>query len=63
MSAQQPLRRKLDLKNGRVDLSHGAGGRAMAQLIDDIFHAAFDNDWLRARQRPGGLRRRRPGAW
>ena len=48
VSAQQPIRRKLDLKNGRVDLSHGAGGRAMAQLIEDIFHAAFDNDWLRA---------------
>jgi hydrogenase expression/formation protein HypE len=41
-------RRKLDLKNGRVDLSHGAGGRAMAQLIEDIFHNAFDNDWLSA---------------
>jgi hydrogenase expression/formation protein HypE len=43
-----PHRRKLDLKNGRVDLSHGAGGRAMAQLIEDIFHRAFNNDWLRA---------------
>ncbi|MBL1256876.1 hydrogenase expression/formation protein HypE [Methylocystis sp. Sn-Cys] len=40
-------RRKLDIGNGRVDLSHGAGGRAMAQLIADIFHAALDNDWLR----------------
>ena len=40
--------RKLDLRNGRVDLSHGAGGRAMGQLIEDIFHRAFDNDWLRA---------------
>jgi hydrogenase expression/formation protein HypE len=39
-------RRKLDLKNGRVDLSHGAGGRAMAQLIAEIFHAALGNDWL-----------------
>ncbi|MGO9774630.1 MAG: hydrogenase expression/formation protein HypE [Roseiarcus sp.] len=48
MSVQQPIRRKLDVKNGRVDLSHGAGGRAMGQLIEDIFHAAFDNDWLRA---------------
>ena len=27
------FRRKLDLKNGRVDMSHGAGGRAMAELI------------------------------
>ncbi|KUM27587.1 hydrogenase expression/formation protein HypE [Mesorhizobium loti] len=40
--------RKLDLANGRVDLSHGAGGRAMRQLIEGIFHKAFDNDWLRA---------------
>ncbi|HMK90198.1 MAG TPA: hydrogenase expression/formation protein HypE [Methylocystis sp.] len=42
------LGRKLDLRHGRVDLSHGAGGRAMARLIADVFHAAFDNDWLRA---------------
>jgi hydrogenase expression/formation protein HypE len=48
VTVQQPIRRKLDVKNGRVDLSHGAGGRAMGQLIEDIFHAAFDNDWLRA---------------
>ncbi|WP_420131809.1 hydrogenase expression/formation protein HypE [Rhodopseudomonas sp.] len=41
-------RRKLDLVHGRVDLSHGAGGRAMAHLISEIFHAAFDNPLLRA---------------
>ena len=41
-------KRKLDIRNGRVDLSHGAGGRAMAQLIEGIFHKAFDNEWLRA---------------
>ncbi|MEX2746170.1 hydrogenase expression/formation protein HypE [Rhizobium mongolense] len=41
-------RGKLDVANGRVDLSHGAGGRAMGQLIEGIFHKAFDNDWLRA---------------
>lgn len=40
-------RRKLDLENGRVDLSHGSGGRAMAQLIADLFHEALDNPWLR----------------
>jgi hydrogenase expression/formation protein HypE len=40
-------RRKLDLENGRVDLSHGSGGRAMSQLITDIFHKALDNAWLR----------------
>ncbi|MDK1389481.1 hydrogenase expression/formation protein HypE [Sinorhizobium sp. 8-89] len=44
----QAQRRKLDIANGRVDLSHGAGGRAMGQLIEGIFHRAFDNDWLRA---------------
>lgn len=46
-AATRPIRRRLDLKNGRVDLSHGSGGRAMAQLIADIFLAAFDNEWLR----------------
>lgn len=40
-------RRKLDVKDGRIDLSHGAGGRAMAQLIADLFHEALDNAWLR----------------
>jgi len=38
--------RKLDVKSGRVDLSHGSGGRAMAQLIAEIFHEAFANEWL-----------------
>jgi hydrogenase expression/formation protein HypE len=38
--------RKLDIKGGLVDLSHGAGGRASAQLMDEIFKAAFDNPWL-----------------
>ena len=40
------VRRRLDLRNGCVDLSHGSGGRAMAQLIAEVFHAAFDNQWL-----------------
>lgn len=40
-------RRRLDIRNGRVDLSHGSGGRAMAQLISDVFHEALDNEWLR----------------
>jgi len=40
------IKRKLDLKKGRVDMSHGSGGRAMAQLIDDLFAAALDNDYL-----------------
>lgn len=39
--------RPIDFKSGRVDMSHGAGGRAMAQLIEELFVAAFDNEWLR----------------
>jgi hydrogenase expression/formation protein HypE len=41
--------RPLDLKHGRVDLSHGSGGRAMAQLVEQLFLEAFDNEWLRQR--------------
>jgi hydrogenase expression/formation protein HypE len=40
--------RPVDFKHGRVDMTHGSGGRAMAQLIEELFLAAFDNDWLRA---------------
>ncbi len=39
--------RPIDFKRGVVDMSHGSGGRAMAQLIDELFLAAFDNAWLR----------------
>jgi hydrogenase expression/formation protein HypE len=39
--------RGLDIKSGRVDMSHGSGGRAMAQLIEELFATAFDNDYLR----------------
>ena len=46
MNAPRLRSRKLDLKNGRVDLTHGSGGRAMAQLIGDIFRDAFDNELL-----------------
>jgi len=35
--------RRLDWAEGRVDMTHGSGGRAMAQLIDELFVAAFDN--------------------
>lgn len=38
--------RPLDLKHGRIDLGHGAGGRAMAQLITELFARAFANDYL-----------------
>ncbi len=39
--------RPVDFKQGCIDLTHGGGGRAMAQLIDELFLRAFDNEWLR----------------
>ncbi|MCL4758208.1 MAG: hydrogenase expression/formation protein HypE [Rhodocyclaceae bacterium] len=38
--------RALDLRNGRVDMGHGAGGKAMAQLISELFANAFSNHYL-----------------
>ena len=38
--------RRLDFDNGRVEMNHGAGGRAMADLIDLLFREAFDNPLL-----------------
>ena len=38
--------RPLDIKHGRVDMAHGAGGRAMAQLIDELFARHLSNEWL-----------------
>ena len=47
MSSVKPnYTRPLDIKNGRVDMSHGSGGRAMAQLIAELFTAAFNNEYL-----------------
>jgi hydrogenase expression/formation protein HypE len=40
--------RPLDFRNGRVDMTHGSGGRAMAQLIEELFLEAFDNEYLRS---------------
>ncbi|MDE2604340.1 MAG: hydrogenase expression/formation protein HypE [Burkholderiales bacterium] len=39
--------RPLDFRHGRIDMNHGAGGRAAAQLISELFAAAFDNEFLR----------------
>lgn len=36
----------LDLAHGRVDMAHGAGGRAMAQLIDELFARHLGNEFL-----------------
>ncbi|MBX9917312.1 MAG: hydrogenase expression/formation protein HypE [Nitrosomonas sp.] len=39
--------RTLDLKHGCIEMNHGSGGRAMAQLIQQLFMTAFDNEFLR----------------
>jgi hydrogenase expression/formation protein HypE len=38
--------RPLDIRNGRVDMSHGSGGRAMAQLIEELFAKHLGNEYL-----------------
>ena len=38
--------RPLDLKHGRVDMAHGSGGRAMAQLIGELFAKYLGNEYL-----------------
>ena len=38
--------RPLDIKHGLVDMAHGAGGRAMAQLIDEVFAKHLGNEFL-----------------
>lgn len=48
-AALHPRRRfagALDFEHGHVELSHGSGGRAMAQLIEELFASAFANPWL-----------------
>ncbi len=38
---------RLDIRQGVVEMAHGSGGRAMAQLIDGLFIRHLDNAWLR----------------
>ncbi|MCP5156233.1 MAG: hydrogenase expression/formation protein HypE [Ectothiorhodospiraceae bacterium] len=40
---------RLDLRHGRVEMAHGSGGRAMAQLVDELFLRHLDDPRLRAR--------------
>ena len=44
-----PLR--LDIRNGTVDMTHGSGGRAMAQLIDAVVvdQIIDADDWAHAK--------------
>jgi hydrogenase expression/formation protein HypE len=47
VSREKDYVRPVDFKHGKVELSHGSGGKAMAQLIDQLFLRVFDNPWLR----------------
>ena len=47
MKTKPGYRRPVDIAHGRIDMNHGAGGRASAQWIEDIFLKAFDNEFLR----------------
>jgi hydrogenase expression/formation protein HypE len=38
--------RALDLTHGRVNLTHGSGGRAMVQLVEELFARHLGNDYL-----------------
>ena len=36
----------LSIRDGQIDMSHGAGGRASAQLIEELFHQHLGNLYL-----------------
>jgi hydrogenase expression/formation protein HypE len=44
--ARRSFGRPIDFERGVVELAHGSGGRAMAQLIDELFARALSNSWL-----------------
>ncbi|MFA5530674.1 MAG: hydrogenase expression/formation protein HypE [Thiohalomonadaceae bacterium] len=46
MSAKLKSLYRLDLRGGHVDMSHGSGGRAASQLIEELFVRHFDNELL-----------------
>ena len=35
---------RLNLRDGRVDMTHGSGGRAMAQLIEELFFSGDESE-------------------
>ncbi|AGA91946.1 hydrogenase expression/formation protein HypE [Thioflavicoccus mobilis 8321] len=46
MDAGRRFSARLDLAGGVIEMSHGGGGRAMAQLIDELFCRHLDNPLL-----------------
>ena len=43
---RKPYIRPLDIKTGQIDMAHGSGGRAMAQLIEELFAKYLGNEYL-----------------
>lgn len=46
--ARKPFAGRLDLKDGRVSLEHGAGGKLSAQLVEEVFLKHFKDPALQA---------------
>lgn len=46
MAVKSGYRRALDIRRGVVDMTHGSGGRATADLIRELFAKHFSNDYL-----------------
>ncbi|MEZ5954745.1 MAG: hydrogenase expression/formation protein HypE [Hyphomonas sp.] len=46
MSDRRLFTRRIDLRKGHVELVHGAGGKASAQLFEELFRPAFSNPAL-----------------
>lgn len=44
----KPYVRPLDIRRGKIEMLHGAGGKASAQLIASLFAKHFTNEWLDA---------------
>lgn len=47
MTTVRRFAQRLNIRNDRVNMTHGSGGRAMAQLIEELFVRHFDNALLR----------------
>ena len=48
MSDENTTRRSRKLRDTHINLAHGSGGKAMRDLIEDVFVGAFDNPLLSA---------------
>lgn len=46
IAAIRKAKPKINFKHGRVEMLHGSGGKAMHQLIEQLFLKAFSNEWL-----------------